>query len=148
MAEKDNAVCAICGKGYHKCLSCKDKMAAAPWKLHCCSAEHYKIYQILHGNTVGVFTNAEAKKRLKRVDLSDLSELREDKQAKINELLGVVDKPVAEVVVKPEPVVVVEDVIEPVVEPVVEETAEANVIEEVVEIENTSSDFVAYRRRK
>lgn len=142
MAEKNNAVCAICGKGYHMCMSCKDKLAAAPWKMHCCNAEHYKIYQILHGRTVGLYTDAEAKKRLKRVDLSDLAELREDKQLKIKELIGVADEPVAEVVVEPEPMAVTETA----VEVVVEEVAEA--IEEVVETQNISSNFVPRRRRK
>lgn len=144
MSEKNNAVCAICGKGYYMCLSCKDKLAAAPWKMHCCSAEHYKIYQILHGHTVGLYNDAEAKKRLKRVDLSDLAELREDKQVVIKNLLGVADEPVVEVVVESEPVVAVEAEIEA----VVDETAEAKATEEVVEAEEVFSDFVARRRRR
>ena len=144
MSEKNNAVCAICGKGYHMCLSGKDKLAAAPWKMHCCNAEHYKIYQILHGHTVGLYTDAEAKKRLKRVDLSDLAELREDKQVVIKGLLGVADEPVAEVIVESEPVVVDETE----VEVVVEETTEVEATEEVVKTEEVFSDFVARRRRK
>lgn len=144
MAEKNNAVCAICGKGYHMCLSCKDKLAATPWKMHCCNAEHYKIYQILHGNTVGLYTDAEAKKRLKKVDLSDIAELREDKQVKIKELLGVVDEPILEVVVEPEPAAAVEMTVEPVIDEAVETVA----IEEIVEAEEVFSDFVPRRRRK
>ena len=144
MAEKDNAVCAICGKGYHMCLSCKDKMSNAPWKLHCCCAEHYKIYQILHGYTAGVYTDVEAKQRLNNVDLSDLKELREDKQAKIKRILGTVDEPVVEVVIEPEPEPMV--VSETVVETVAEEVAEAT--EEIVESDDSHSDFAVRRKRR
>ena len=143
MAEKDNAVCAICGKGYHKCLSCKDKIANAPWKMHCCCAEHYKIYQILHGYTAGVYTDVEAKQRLKNVNLSDLHNLRDTKQAKIKMLLGTVDEPVIEIVADPEPIVEEEVVIE--------EAAELETVvadNDIVESENVVSDFAVRRRRK
>lgn len=143
MAERDNAVCAICGKGYHKCLSCKDKISKAPWKMHCCCAEHYKIYQILHGYTVGVYTDFEAKQRLQNVDLSDLHNLRETKQAKIKMLLGTADEPVVEVVAEPEPIVEEETVVEEVVESEAVETTE-----DIVESEDVVSDFAVRRRRK
>ena len=77
MAEKNNSVCAICGKGYYKCLSCRDLMALSPWKIHTDTSEHYKVYQILHGYSTGVFTKDEARLKLQMVDLSDLDSFRE-----------------------------------------------------------------------
>lgn len=148
MAERDNAVCAICGKGYHKCLSCKDKISNAPWKMHCCCSEHYKIYQILHGYTAGVYTGAEAKKRLKNVDLSDLNNLRENKQAKIKMLLGTADEPAIEIVAEPVVEPVIESESEIVDESAVEEVVETETTENIVESENIVSDFAARRRRK
>ena len=145
MAEKNNAVCAICGQGYHKCLSCKSKMAAAPWKIHCCCAEHYKIYQILHGYTGGIYTDAEAKRMLENVDMSDLNNLRQDKQAKIKRILGAVEEPVVEIIADTEPEVVIAE--EPVVaeEPAVEEI---NTTDHVDVKEDTTSDFVMRRKRR
>lgn len=78
MAEKNNANCSICGKGYHKCLSCKDQINAAPWKVHTCSAEHYKVYQIIRGLSTGVYDELEAKSRFENVDLSDMNTFRDN----------------------------------------------------------------------
>lgn len=72
---KNNATCAICGKPYHMCMSCgKDKSLV--WKRFCDTSEHYKIYQVVHGYTTGLYTGAEANKKLANIDLSDLDELR------------------------------------------------------------------------
>lgn len=87
MAEKINAVCSICGKGYYMCLSCKDKMALSPWKRHTDTSEHYKVYQILHGVTTGVYSDEEAKEKLRMVDLSDLDTFYENIKNRINNLL-------------------------------------------------------------
>lgn len=73
---KNNATCAICGKEYEMCYSCKDAKKSAPWKLHCDTAEHYKVYQIVNGYTSGIYTKDEALDRLKNVDLSDMSAFR------------------------------------------------------------------------
>ena len=78
MAEKNNANCSICGKGYHKCLSCKDQINAAPWKVHTCSSEHYKVYQIIRGLSTGVYDKLEAKSRFENVDLSDMNDFRDN----------------------------------------------------------------------
>ena len=72
---KLNAKCAICGKPYHMCMSCgKDK--GLVWKRFCDTPEHYKIYQLVHGYTTGLYTKAEAKRKLKNIDTSDIDELR------------------------------------------------------------------------
>ena len=76
MAEKNNATCSICGRSYHACLSCRDSIQLAPWKIHTDTAEHYKIFQIIRGFSTGVYDKSEARDKLKNVDLSDLNELR------------------------------------------------------------------------
>ena len=88
MAEKINATCAICGKGYHLCMSCKDMISLTPWKKHTDTSEHYKIYQIIHGYSTKVYTKAEAKAKLKKVDLSDFDTLRDNIKAVITDIIG------------------------------------------------------------
>ena len=73
--KKYNTTCAICGKPYHMCYSCKGKQNAI-WKRHCDTAEHYKIYQLIHGYTTGLYTDAESAAKLKNIDVSDVDELR------------------------------------------------------------------------
>lgn len=72
MVEKNNAVCSICGSPYHLCLSCKDSMKLHPWKIHCCSSECYKIFQIVKGFNNKVYTKEEAKDKFKNIDLKNL----------------------------------------------------------------------------
>lgn len=75
MTNKLNAKCAICGTPYHMCMSCgKDKSLV--WKRFCDTPEHYKIYQLVHGYTTGLYTKTEAKRKLKNIDTSDIDELR------------------------------------------------------------------------
>lgn len=109
MAEDINATCSICGKGYHVCLSCKDAMTAAPWKIHTCTSEHFKIYQIIHGLSTGVYDEREAKTKLKNVDLSDLEDLRDNIKEIIKKVMGEPKKAKAIRNVKPvEPMVVID----------------------------------------
>lgn len=108
MAEDINATCSICGKGYHVCLSCKDAMTAAPWKIHTCTSEHFKIYQIIHGLSTGVYDKREAKAKLKNVDLSDLEDLRDNIKETIKKVMGEPKKAKAVRNAKPvEPMVVI-----------------------------------------
>lgn len=131
MTNKLNAKCAICGKPYHMCMSCgKDK--GLVWKRFCDTPEHYKIYQLVHGYTTGLYTKAEAKRKLNNIDTSDIDELR----ANIRDILvGIMgdDK-------KVEPVV--DDKAEPVdVEASVEPA-------EPIEAEESSVDAKPRRTRK
>lgn len=87
MAEKINSYCSICGNGYHVCLSCKDSMALSPWKIHTDTSEHYKIYQILHGYSTGVYSKDEAKLKLQNVDLTDLDNFKENIKSTIKDIL-------------------------------------------------------------
>lgn len=92
MTDKNNATCAICGKGYVMCYSCDKGDASKHWKLHCDTPEHYKIFQIIHGYTSGVYTEAEAAKKLGKVDLSDFDELRDNIKETINKIRGSQEK--------------------------------------------------------
>ena len=87
MAEKVNSYCSICGNGYYVCLSCKDSMALSPWKIHTDTSEHYKIYQILHGYSTGVYSKDEAKLKLQNVDLTDLDNFKENIKSTIKDIL-------------------------------------------------------------
>lgn len=87
MAEKNNATCSICGKDYHMCLSCKDSMQLAPWKVHTDTSEHYKVFQIIRGVSTGVYNKDEARTKLKNVDLSDLNSFRPHIKKVIKDIL-------------------------------------------------------------
>lgn len=89
MAEKNNSICCICGTPYHLCISCAEHKNINPWKIYTDTSEHYKIFQILHGVTVGVYTKDEAKEKFKNVDLSDLENLRDDIKATIKDIIGI-----------------------------------------------------------
>lgn len=86
MAGKNNATCAICGKGYYLCLSCRDMMSVSPWKKHTDTSEHYKIYQIIQGYSTGVYTKEEAYEKLNTVDLSDFNSLKDNIKDVINDI--------------------------------------------------------------
>ena len=65
MAEKNNATCCICGREYHKCLSCKDSMKLQPWKSVTDTSECYKVFQAVKGFSTGVYNKNEFKSKLK-----------------------------------------------------------------------------------
>ena len=76
MAEKNNAVCSICGKGYHVCLSCADAMKLHPFKSFTDTAECFKVFQVVKGFNTNLYTKDEAKARLQNVDLKDMDSFR------------------------------------------------------------------------
>lgn len=85
--QKNNTTCAICGKGYYLCMSCEDVKKLSPWKLYTDCPEHYKVFQIIKGYNVGVYSKTEAKnKLLNNVDLSDMVDFRDIIKEKINEI--------------------------------------------------------------
>lgn len=84
----NNATCSICGKSYYICRSCKDKMKLNPWKLHTDTSEHYKIFQIVRGYSIGVYDAKEAKEKLGNVDLSDLEYFVPSVKNTINNILN------------------------------------------------------------
>lgn len=96
VAENNNATCSICGRGYHKCLSCRDLMRLQPWKDVTDTAECYKVFQVVKGFSTGVYTKDEFKSKLKNIDLSDLENFRDHIKALIKDALK--EEPVIEVV--------------------------------------------------
>lgn len=84
---ENNTTCKICGKGYYICMSCKSHKLT-PWKTYTDTPEHYKIFQVIHGYSTGVYDKTEAKQRLENIDLSDLKELRENIQLVIKEIMS------------------------------------------------------------
>jgi hypothetical protein len=102
MAE-NNATCSICDKGYYLCLSCKDAIKLAPYKVHCCSADCYKVFQVIRGFSTGVYAKEEFKSKLKNLDLSNLENYREHIKAIIKDALKE-EKSVVKAAEKIEPV--------------------------------------------
>lgn len=90
---KNNSICAICGKPYYTCNSCGEYKRLYPWKMFTDTSEHYKIYQIIHGYSIGVYDKAETKSKLQNVDLSDLDTFIESIQTIITDILGTVSIP-------------------------------------------------------
>ena len=88
MGMENNATCSICGKGYRKCLSCTDMVKLSPWKRYTDTSEHYKIYQVIHGYSTGLYTKDEAEIKLQMVDLSDFDSLRDNIKNIINDIMG------------------------------------------------------------
>lgn len=95
MAEKHNATCSICDSGYHVCYSCKDSIQLQPWKIHCCSTDCYKVFQVVRGFSTGVYTKDEFKSKLQNIDLSNLENYREHIKSLIKDTLKE-EKPVTE----------------------------------------------------
>lgn len=87
MSDKNNATCAICGKGYVMCYSCSKKDSSMMWKIHCDTPEHYKVFQVINGYTTGVYDTDEAAKKLHNIDLSDMSCFRDNIKDIINKIL-------------------------------------------------------------
>lgn len=100
MAEKNNAVCSICGTPYHLCLSCKDSMKLHPWKIHCCSSECYKTFQIVKGFNNKVYTKEEARSKFKNVDLENLKNFVPHIKKIVEDIIKE-EKPVVEKVISP-----------------------------------------------
>ena len=99
MAEKYNATCSICGDPYYVCMSCKDSMKLHPYKIHCCSADCYKTFQVVRGFSTGVYTKDEFKSKLRNIDLSNLENYVEHIKVLIKDTLKE-DKPIVEAYVE------------------------------------------------
>ena len=83
------------------CLSCKDSIQLAPWKVHTDTSEHYKVFQIIRGYSTGVYNKDEARTKFKNVNLSDLNDFRPNIKKIIKDILK---EPTARVVKKVETV--------------------------------------------
>ena len=127
MAEKNNAVCSICGKEYYACLSCSDAMKLHPWKTYTDTQECFKVFQVVRGFSTGVYTKDEAREKLQNIDLKDINSFRshikkivkdilKDNKAVVETAKNIENTVVEDVVeVKVEETEVFEDVVKPTV---------------------------------
>lgn len=150
MAEKNNAVCSICGNSYYACMSCKDTMKLHPYKIYCCSPSHFQVFQVVRGFSTGVYEKDEFKSKLLNIDLSDLEDYREHiktlikdvlKEEKKEVVIEVVDK-VFETTEKIEDTVV-EDVVESTKIKVEETETTENIKDTVVPIVSRRRNYKA-----
>ena len=113
MAE-NNAVCSICGKAYHLCLSCSDAMKLHPWKIYTDSQNCFQVFQVIRGFSTGVYTKDEAREKLQNVDLRDIDSFRPHIKKIVKDILKE-DKAVVETAETSEKIenAVVEDVVKP-----------------------------------
>lgn len=130
MGEKINAVCSICGNGYHLCLSCKDKMTLSPWKMYTDSASCYQVFQVVKGYNTGVYNKEEFKSKLKNIDLSNLENYRDHIKSLIKDVLKE-DEIAVETVKQIETTVGTDEVAEEVIKDVVAEDTVVKKIETI-----------------
>lgn len=123
MAE-NNAVCSICGKAYHLCLSCSDAMKLHPWKTYTDSQNCFQVFQVVRGFSTGVYTKDEAKKKLQNVDLKDINSFRPHIKKIVKDILKE-DKPIVRAV---EEVESVKETVETEVAEVKEEKVEKPIV--------------------
>ena len=123
MAE-NNAVCSICGKAYHLCLSCSDAMKLHPWKTYTDSQNCFQVFQVVRGFSTGVYTKDEAKEKLQNVDLKDIDSFRPHIKKIVKDILKE-DKPIVKSVEK---VVSVGETLETEVTEVKEEKVEKPIV--------------------
>ena len=146
MAEKNNAVCDVCGKGYYVCLSCSDAMKLHPFKSFTDTAEHFKVFQVVKGYLTGVYTKDEAKEKFKNIDLQDIETFRPHIKKIIKDVLGC--ETIVEAVEKVDavkPVVEAAETEVTAVETVEENIIEDTVVEDVVEVEKPEKSYDKFK---
>lgn len=84
---KNNARCAICGKGYRMCNSCAEQKKLTPWKVVTDTSEHFKIFIALHryNKTHDV---AVAREDLSHCDLQGWEDFVPNVREMISEIMG------------------------------------------------------------
>jgi len=80
-------ICAVCGKEYEYCNTCRSFSNLPPWMNRYCSAGCKDALRIAIDYTQKVITKDEAKKLLKSTDLSNLRKFKEDIQETINAIM-------------------------------------------------------------
>lgn len=93
MEKNNNVKCVVCGKGYHLCMSCRDKISMKPWKVLTDTPEHYKVHQVISGYRGGIYTKDEAKIALENIDIKDKNTYLDSVKKMLDEILKV-EKPV------------------------------------------------------
>lgn len=82
-----NAKCAICDKDYYVCMSCKNRIRLKPWTVYTDTPECYKIFQIIHGYSTGVYTKEETKEKLQNIETINFDNLKENIRKIIEDIL-------------------------------------------------------------
>ena len=80
------ATCAVCGKQYKACLSCKDQKRVRPWKSITDTIGCYKIFLAISKYENGYLTKDETRKQLGEIAFNKDS-LKEPVQRKIDEIM-------------------------------------------------------------
>lgn len=86
MSEKYNGTCAICGKKYEVCVTCRNVVSFKPWRTITDTMECFKIYDIIRDYSLNKITKEVAKERLERREIPD--ELQEHIKAVIDEIMA------------------------------------------------------------
>lgn len=86
MSEILNATCAICGKRYHMCDTCKNIKSFQPWRTVTDTLPHYLIYLALAQYTK-TGDRDKAREELLKCDLSELDIFDTDVKKVIYELI-------------------------------------------------------------
>lgn len=87
MRKSDTATCAICGREYNVCLSCKNQDAIKPWRNIADTANCYKVFLAISQYNNGYLSKDDAKKQLAQLSF-DKKSLSTSIQAKIDEIMG------------------------------------------------------------
>ena len=89
MNNNHNSYCAICGNSYYYCHSCKDQARLHPYKIHTDTSGHFKVFTVVRGYSVGLYTKEEANKLLKNIDISDMDTYKDNIKSVLNEILKI-----------------------------------------------------------
>ena len=87
MAERNNANCSICNKGYYLCISCKDSLQLNPYKRWACSPVHYQVHQVIRGFLNNVYTKDEAKEKMNNINLFDIETFKPNIKQIVKDIL-------------------------------------------------------------
>ena len=116
-------------------------MQLAPYKVYCCSADCYKVFQVIRGFSTGVYAKEEFKSKLKNLDLSNLENYREHIKVLIKDALKE-EKPVVKATKKAESIIEAKPIIAEVTEVINEK------VENVSEVEKTEDTVKSTVSRK
>ena len=87
MGKTTKAVCAICGRKYDVCLSCKDQNKIKPWRSITDTVDCYKIFLVITQLNNGYISKEEAKSQLEQITFNK-NDLREDVRNKVDEIMS------------------------------------------------------------
>lgn len=87
MDKELNATCAICGKPYHMCNTCRHTISYMPWRTIADTSDCYKIYMIIYQYNYKVIDKEKAKEMLEKCKLPETFQPHIKKV--IDEIMGI-----------------------------------------------------------